>query len=433
MDKQYIETLQGKYKPGRISHGFLIVLALFLVSMVAWSSVGRLDIVSQAQGEVIPSTRTRTVQHLEGGIVREILVREGQVVEQGQPMVVLEQIISDAFFEEVQARIVSLRLDEARLEAQKNDLDSPVYPEDLKEKHTQLVNRSTSLFHALQNAHESSLASQRELIRQREHTIREITTRRENSLNSLALLEEQIELSQALLEENMTTRYQHLAYLREESSLKSRIEEDAEALEAARAALSEARAELHKIRTEHRKYIESQLKKTRQDLEEVRHKQRRHADSLARTVLRAPGDGVVKSLTVTTIGGVIGPGMEVAEIVPADDTLVVEAKLPVSDIGYVHEGQVASVRLSARESVMFGKLEGRVIHVAPDTTVTDEGGAFYAVRVQTKEDSFRHKEMEYRLYPGMHMQVSIHTGTRTVLQYLLDPLLGTMSGILQER
>ncbi|MFP4109072.1 MAG: HlyD family type I secretion periplasmic adaptor subunit, partial [Desulfonatronovibrio sp.] len=113
--------------------------------------------------------------------------------------------------------------------------------------------------------------------------------------------------------------------------------------------------------------------------------------------------------------------------------LVIEAMLPVGDIGYVHEDQEATVRLASRESIMFGKLEGRVIHVAPDTTVTPEGGAYYAVRIQTEKDRFENNGMEYRLYPGMIMQVAIHTGSRTVLQYILDPLMGTMSGVLQER
>lgn len=433
MDKAFIEDLEKKFRPGKGSRAFMLVLGLFCVLFLAWASVGRLDIASTAQGQVVPSTRVRTVQHLEGGIVREILINEGQVVSAGQPLIVLEQIVSDAYFEEVQSRIVSLRLDLARLEALSQNLDQPEFPDDLKRDHPGMVERSMSLFMALKDSYVSNVVSQGELIRQREHQVREIITRRDNARKNLELLEEQIALSRELLEENLTTRYKHLSYLREESSLKSRIEEDGAALEAARAALSEARANLEKIRTAHHKDIENQLKKARQDLEEIQQRQRRHADSLDRTVLRSPVDGVIKTLNVTTVGGVIRSGMDVAEIVPAGDTLVVEAMLPVGDIGYVHEGQQASVRLASRESVMFGKLEGTVIHVAPDTTVTPEGRAYYAVRIQTDKDRFAHKDMEYRLYPGMIMQVAIHTGTRTVLQYILDPLMGTMTGVLQER
>ncbi len=433
MDKTFIEKLDKKTRSDRSSRLFLLVLGLFCVLFVMWASVGRLDIVSKAQGEVVPSTRVRTIQHLEGGIVREILVNEGQVVSEGQPLIVLEQIVSDTYFEEVRSRIVSLRLDLTRLEALSQGRDQPEFPDDLVRDHPGMVERSTSLFMALKDSHVSNMVSQGELIRQREHQVREIITRRDNARKNLELLEEQIALSQELLEENLTTRYKHLAYLREESALKSRIEEDGAALEAARASLSEARANLEKIRTAHHKDIENQLKIVRQDLEEILQRQRRHADSLDRTVLRSPVDGVIKTLNVTTVGGVIRSGMDVLEIVPAGDTLVVEAMLPVGDIGYVHEGQQASVRLASRESVMFGKLEGRVIHVAPDTTVTPEGRAYYAVRIQTDDDRFAHKDMEYRLYPGMIMQVAIHTGTRSVLQYVLDPILGTMSGVLQER
>jgi membrane fusion protein, adhesin transport system len=433
MDTSLIDKLDKKTRSGRSSRLLLYVLALFCVSLTVWASVGTLDIVSMAQGQVVPSTRVRTVQHLEGGIVREILINEGQVVSAGQPLIVLEQIVSDAFFEEVQSRIISFRLDLARLEALSQDLDEPDFPDELKQSHPQLVAKSKSHFMALKDSYLSNMFSQQELIRQREHQVREIITRRDNARKNLELLEEQIALSQELLEENLTTRYKHLSYLREESALKSRIEEDGAALDAARASLSEARANLEKIKTAHHKDIENQLKKVRQDLEEIQQRQRRHADSLDRTVLRSPVDGVIKTLNVSTVGGVIRSGMDVVEIVPAGDTLVVEAMLPVGDIGYVHEGQGASVRLASRESVMFGKLEGRVIHVAPDTTVTPEGRAYYAVRIQTEKDRFAHKDMEYRLYPGMIMQVAVHTGTRTVLQYILDPLMGTMTGVLQER
>jgi membrane fusion protein, adhesin transport system len=433
MDTSFIDKLDKKCRPGRKSRLLFLTLALLCISFVAWASVGTLDIVSMAQGQVVPSTRVRTVQHLEGGIVREIMINEGQVVSAGQPLIVLEQIVSDAYFEEVQSRIVSLRLDLARLDALSRGEGRPDFPGDLVKKHPEMVERAMSLFTALKDAHVSDMVSQGELIRQREHQVREIITRRDNARKNLELLEEQIALSQELLEENLTTRYKHLSYLREESALKSRIEEDGAALEAARASLSEARANLEKIRTAHHKDIENQLKKVRQDLEEILQRQRRHADSLERTVLRSPVDGVVKTLHVTTVGGVVRSGMDVVEIVPAGDRLVVETMLPVGDIGYVHEGQKASVRLASRESVMFGKLGGKVIHVAPDTTVTPEGRAYYAVRIQTEKDRFAHKDMEYRLYPGMIMQVAIHTGTRTVLQYILDPLMGTMSGVLQER
>ena len=433
MDKEYIERLNRKTNPGRSSHIFFLVMALFCISFVAWASVGTLDIVSMAEGQVVPSTRVRTVQHLEGGIVREILTNEGQVVSAGQPLIVLEQIVSDAFFEEVQSRIIALRLDQARLEALRENKDTPVFPDDLQHSHPQMVERSKSLFMAMKDSYQSKIFSQQELIRQREHQVREIITRRDNARQNLKLLEEQVALSQELLDESLTTRYKHLAYLREEAVLKSRIEEDGASLEAARAALREARANLEKIRTSHQKDIENQLNQARQDLEEIQQRQRRHADSLERTVLRSPVDGVVKTLYVTTVGGVVRSGMDVVEIVPAGDKLVVEAMLPVGDIGYVHEGQEATVRLASRESILFGKLEGMVIHVAPDTTVTPEGRAYYAVRIQTERDRFVHKDMEYRLYPGMIMQVAIHTGNRTVLQYVLDPLMGTMSGVMQER
>ncbi len=432
MHPQFIARLEQQYRAGVGTHLFLLFLTVSCLLLGGWAALGHLDIVSQAEGQVVPSSRVRTVQHLEGGIVREILVHEGLVVAAGQPVIILEQVVTDTYFEEVQSRIVSLRLDIARLEALRQG-ETLTLSGELQASYPDMAYHTEALFTALQNAHQSNLTFQTEQIRQREHHITEITTRRTNARQNLKLLQEQVALSESLLVENLTTRYQHLAYLREESVLKSRIEEDGAALEAARSALKEASAGLEKIRTDFLRDIENQLKRSRQELEEILQRQRRHTDTLERTVIRVPVDGVIKTLHVTTVGGVVRPGMDIAEIVPMDDTLVVEAMLPVSDIGYVREGQPATVRLANRESILFGKLEGTVIHVAPDTTITGTGGAYYAVRVKTADDRFRHRDLEYRLYPGMLMHVSIHIGARSVLQYLLDPLFGTMTGIFQER
>ena len=432
-DKQTFTHWEEKTRPGKKAYNFLVILGICCAVVALWATVSRLDIMSMAEGEVIPSSRTSVVQHLEGGIVKDILVREGEQVKQGQPLVVLEETISDAFFEEVQARIASLRLDMHRLQSLQAGQDQLELPAELQKKYQDLAEQTLLFFEAQQSAHESNLAAQRELISQKESQIEEIRIRRENSFKNLELLQEQIELSREMLQENMTTRYEHLVYLREEAALKSRIEEDAAALQATRAALSEARIRKENIRKDYREHIASQLKTTRDELMEMLQQQRRHADSLERTVLRSPSDGEIKTMHVNSVGEVITQGTDVAEIVPAGDQLVVEARLPVGDIGYVHRGQPATVRLATRDGAMYGRLEGEVVHVAPDTTVTEDGVTYYPVRVQTHENSFRHRDMEYSLYPGMHMQVSIHTGTRTVMEYILEPLLGTMSGVLQER
>lgn len=422
-----------KEQVARASRAFLWLCVLGVTAFFVWGAFFTLDIVSMAQGEVIPSSKVKSVQHLEGGIVREILVREGDIVSEGQSLIILEEISTGASVEEIEIRTTSLTAEVARLDAQAQMLDEPVFPEGFEAQHPKLAAEARALFAASRSRLESEFAAQRENMIQREQDIAEIRARLRNNRESLKLVREQVALSKELLRDNLTTRYKHLAYLREQSELVGRIEQDKAALPRAESSLVEARERLNKIERSYREEAQDDLRKARQELEEFSQRLLRYTDSLDRTVIRSPVDGVVKKLYIVTIGGVVKPGMVLVDVVPSSDRLVVEAHLPISDIGYVQEGQSAIVRLASQDAARFGKLEGHVVHVSPDTFTTPEGMTFYSVRIETEGVSFRHGDFEYRLIPGMLVMAYIHTGERTVLEYLSDPFLSTMGQAMQER
>lgn len=419
--------------PNRAPHVVLWLCALAMSVFLLWAGFFKLDIISVADGQVVPSSRVQVVQHLEGGIVHEILVREGEKVAVDQPVVILEQTISGTGVEELQSRITALRVEIASLEAQARKRAEPAFDDELKSAHPDLVEQAKSLFRATLTSHRNEVAAQRELIAQREHALNEISARIKNARDNLKLVDEQVALSAELLRDSLTTQHKHLAYLRDQGELRSRIEEDQSALAGARSALSEARVKLERIESSFQENVESRLRDARQLLDESTQRLRRLADSLNRTVIRSPVEGVVKTLHVTTLGGVLGPGQSVAEIVPSEDRLIVEAKLSITDIGYVQVGQSAAVRLMGRESSVYGKIDGTVIHVAPDSTTAQDGRVYYLVRVETMQDHFDSGDATYQLFPGMAVMVHIHTGKRTVLQYLGQPLAARFTGALQER
>ena len=176
-----------------------------------------------------------------------------------------------------------------------------------------------------------------------------------------------------------------------------------------------------------------ELEDKRRRLNELNQRLGKFEDSLKRTTLRSPVDGVVKTLHVVTRGGVVRPGGDVVEIVPGEDRLVVEARLPIQDIGYVRPGQVARLKLASPDAVRFGSLDGTVTVVSPDTVITQQGQAFYKVRLETEQTYFERGPVRYQLYPGMQIMASILTGERTVLEYLLTPFLYAMDSALEER
>lgn len=166
---------------------------------------------------------------------------------------------------------------------------------------------------------------------------------------------------------------------------------------------------------------------------ELTQRMQKFKDSLQRTVVRSPVDGTIKSLYVFTVGGVLRPGDPIADIVPAGDRLIIEAKLPTSDIGYIEEGQTAVIKLASADAMRFGGLDGNVINISPDTLVTPDGMPFYKVRIETEDDHFQRGSQKYNLFPGMQVMANIQTGQRTVLEYVLAPLLNSMDDAMQER
>ncbi|MES9995296.1 HlyD family type I secretion periplasmic adaptor subunit [Desulfovibrio aminophilus] len=417
----------------RATRSFFYLCGASCLLLFFWSLVGRLDIVSEAQGEVIPRSKVKRIQHLEGGIIRELLVREGDAVIENQPLVELVTTSSETNVEELQVRTNSLRVEIARLEAEEQGKAEPDYPEEIRRESPEVVNQSLEHFRSRRKRLESELTGQDEKIRQREKDVEEITARLRNSRHSLELLRQQIAISSSLLKDQLTSKYKHLSFLQEESNLVSRIEEDTAALDRSNSTLAAARGERERILNAYHEEVQGALRKAQTDLLEFSQRLRKFTDELTRTVIRSPVAGVVKALYVVNVGEIIKPGMTIMDIVPAGDTLIIEAHLPIADIGYVQPGQRAVIKLASRDARRFGFLEGTVTQVSPDALSMPNGATYYRVLVETERDHFSSGSDRYQLYPGMRVVAGIHIGSRSVLGYILDPFLDTLSQGLQER
>lgn len=413
-----------------------LLLAGTLASVIGfsfWAATGRLDVVSLASGEVVPASGVKPVQHLEGGIVAAILVREGDSVGKDQPLIELEPTRSGADLEELDLRVASLEAKEQRLKAEAAGQTKLAYSRSFANRKAALVRAEIALFNSRLKRVENQLDVHREQIIQREQEVFEIEARFANNQTALELLDEQLTISAKLLKLDLTNRMGHLALLREQTALKGALATDQVLLPRARAAQNEAKAQLAAIRSAFSEDALSQLNEVRRDKAELTQRRRKLADSLRRMVLRAPVAGTIKTLNILTTGAVVQAGRTVAEIVPAGDRLVIEARLPTADIGYVHVDQAVRVQLASADAARLGWLDGRVTRISPDALATREGDSFYRVRIETDRDYFEHKGLTYQLYPGMRVQCSILTGSRTVWQYLVDPYYNTLKQALRER
>jgi len=470
----------GKHGIDRVTRTFFHLCVGFCVSFFIWASFSPLDIVSDAVGEVIPSSRVKRIQHLEGGIVRSILVREGDLVETGQPLVELESTASDSTVGELNIRINSLEAEVARLEAEsrwfttsvpqavsppaegdgedegegRGSIRQPVasepsplqpelrtdpyavsieFPARLLAEAPGVAEQAREFYEARRDRFINDLSAQREKITQREQDVQEITVRIRNQRQGLAYVREQIAISEELLKDKLTSRYKHLGFLKEESGLVSRIQEDEAALIRARSALAAARESLEQLFNAFHEEVQDTLRKSRRELLEFSQRLRKMSDSLERTVIRSPAHGIVKSVYIMGEGEVVQPGMTVLDIVPAGDKLVIEAHLPLGDIGYVQLGQTATVRLPTGDARMYGNLEGMVTGISPDAITKEDVGTFYKVLVETESDRFEKDGRRYQLFPGMRVLVGIKTGERTVMEYLVYPYFDTLYHGMRER
>ncbi len=418
---------------GRGTVSFILLATLFVCALGAWTWYGTLDIVSATVGEVVPGSKVRQIQHLEGGIVSDIRVQEREVVESGQILVTLDSTQIDAEVAELQSRLTSLRIDIVRLEAELAGNNAAVYPDDLVQRVPTQIEAARALMETRRKRLAAEFNVQRQLIAQRRQEIVEVSARLDTAEATRGFLDEQIKISDTLLKQNITNRMTHINLLKDLATLDGQVKEDRALLQRTHAALEEARAKLSEIAERFTEEGRSELTTARREFDELTERVRKFQDSQSRMVIRSPVAGIVKTVAVSTVGGVIRAGDVLAEIVPLDDRLVIDARMPLEDIGFVRTGQRAQITLTSADAARFGKLEGTVAGVSPDALLDDEGVPYYSVRIEPDAQGFNDGDLEYRLYPGLRVASSIVIGERRIAQYILDPYVSSMRAAMRER
>jgi adhesin transport system membrane fusion protein len=421
-----------EHAPERGDGMFLASFAL-VAAAFAWAAAAELNITSSAPGDVVPLSYNQSVQHFEGGIVRDILVTEGESVRAGQPLVELDETRTRADLEELKLRLASLAADMARLEAEASGRDTIEFLAGFAHEHPDLAARTRDLFRARRDRLAADIEIQRQDIAQRDQEVALVRTRIAGAQTSLTLIREQLGISETLLKREITNRMKHIELLRDEATAANSIAEDRATLLRVGAALAESRGKLAWIDRKYEEETRSALDEARRNHSELSQRLNRFQDSLERSTLRAPMDGIVKTLAISTRGAVVKPGETVVELVPRDSDLVVDAHLPVQDIGYVRQGQEAVVTLAGSDGSRFGHIGGRVLTISPDTMLDTNKQPYYKVRVELSSRSFKYGDRVYEVYPGVHVVCSILTGKRTILDYVFAPILSGFQRTMQER
>lgn len=416
-----------------VAYIILIAVVLFFTAAVIWAKYTVIDEVTRGEGKVIPSSKVQVIQNLEGGIVEELLVSEGDLVEPDQVLLVLDDTSFSSDLGEIQANAVVLKAKIARLQAEVEDRELS-FPPEVTAEAPETAQDERELMQARRQSLESQVSILEGQAAQRRQELAELRGKIEQARSSLSLLQEEISITRPLVQNGVVPKINLLRLEREANDLQGEIKASQLAIPRAEAALREATERIEEKFLAFRSEAQTELNQARGELAAIEERLRGARDRVRRTEIRSPVHGVVKTLHVRTIGGVIRPGMDIVEVVPLDDTLLVEAKIRPADIGFLRPGQTATVKFTAYDFSIYGGLEGTVERISADTIVEEETQeSFYRVVIRTKKNSLKRNGKLLPLMPGMVASVDILTGKRSILDYLLKPILKAKSNALTER
>jgi len=406
----------------------MILLAL----SIGWANFATLDEVSIATGEVVPAGRIRVIQHLEGGIIQEIYVTEGDTVREGQTLLQLDLASGGTNQEELQVRIDSERLVKARLEAEATGSELN-FPEDVALRRPAIVAAQRQAYDARRRELSSTIQVMREQVKQRVLEVEELTARSRAVKSNYRLALERLKMSKSLLAEGLTAKMEHLELEAEVENLDGEMKSLRPSLPKVEAAVEEARQRQQETESRFRREAQDQLGKIEENIARVTELLSDATAQGIRAEIKSSINGVVKNMRYNSIGNVVKPGEPIMELVPTGDRLVVEAKLNPIDRGYVNEGQAATVKISTYDFARYGGLEGIVIRVAPDSSTDEDGAPYFRVVVQTDKNFLGLREGNLPITPGMQATVDIHTGEKSVMDYLVKPVLKLRHEAFRER
>ena len=432
-NSEYLDDIQQSLSlnTASSSHYILWITIFFLLVFLYWANQAEIDEVTRADGRIIPSSEVQIVQNLEGGIISEILINEGQQVEQDQLLLRIDDTQFSASYDENDLRLNALRVNIERLnaEVENQEFVSHNSPPALAE----LYQNELALYRSRKNALASSISILNEEKTQKQQRISELSASNRALENNLKLAEEEISMKQPLVEKGVLPRVQVLDIEREISELKGKLDVNRHIIPRIRTEISEVDRRIEERQLNFRTQALAELNEKKVELARLNKAILSLEDRVKRTEVVSPVTGTVKQINVNTIGGVVQPGMDLVEIVPTDDTLVVEAEVKPSDIAFLYPGQTAVVKLTAYDFAIYGGLEATLEHISADTISNERGERFYQIRVRTTKNSLGSTEGSLPIISGMAAQVDILTGKKTIMDYLLKPINRAKEKALRER
>jgi len=406
-DQHYITDVNSAslYGASIQSHLILWLSVAFVIIAIIWANFAELDEVTRGSGKTTPSSHIQIIQNLEGGILAEILVREGQVVKKGQALLQLDAVRFASSLNETKLKYYELLAATARLSAEVEN-KVLIIPPVVLNKAPDIAENAQRLFKSRRNELNATTKILKEQVNQ--------------YARGYSLLKEELDMSAPLVDEGAMSRVELLRIKREVNDMLGQ--------------LTDAKNKLAETRVRFQTKALEELNQAKAELDRTSESTLALEDRVTRTRVLSPVKGIIKQLKVTTVGGVIQPGMDLVEIVPIDDQLLIEAEIRPADIAFLHPGQKAMIKLTAYDFSIYGGLEAELEHISADSITNEEDGEnYYIIRLRTNKNYLEKNGAKLNIIAGMTADVDILTGKKSVLDYLLKPILKAQQRALRER
>ena len=433
------------------SHRLIIwSLAAFFVCFIIWAFFSKLDQVTTGSGKVIPSSQIQVIQSLDGGIMQDLYVQEGMMVTKGQPLVRIDDTRFRSDFAQQEQEVYGLRTNVIRIRAELDSITitdvgtdwreqvkitkkALVFPQTLVDKEPELVRRQQEEY----SGRLDNLSNQLEIlvrqIQQRQQEIEDVTSKIASLTTSFQLISRELELTRPLAKKGIVPEVELLKLERTVNDLQGELQSMRLMRPKIKATVDEAILKRREAVFMYAADLRAQLNEMQTRLSRMTEAQVGAQDKVSKAEIVSPVNGTIKSIHINTLGGVVQPGIDIIEIVPSEDQLLIETKIIPKDIAFLHPGLPAIVKVTAYDFTRYGGLKGTVEHISADTSQDEEGNSFYLVRVRTELSSLTKDDGTLMpIIPGMLTTVDVITGQRSILEYILNPILRAKDTALRE-
>ncbi len=433
-EKEFMEELEAatRMKPTAGSHFMLIAIVSLVAAFVVWSSRSEIEEITHGSGQVVPTQEVQVVQSLEGGILSELLVREGETVKKGQVLVKVNDVAFTSEARGAEARSLALKAKKARLEAEAQG-NKFIIPKEVKEKFPDIARNEVALYQSRKEELNNAKSILDNKISSARAGLAEVRAKINRLAESRTLLNQELSITKEMVRKKAIPKLEEIRLNRELVNISGQIRESSEKKTGLGAELRRAKKERKDREDKFKSQVLGELNDIESQISQLDESLTAIGDRVSRREVRSPVDGVVNKIMLKTIGGVIEPAMKLVEVVPLDNDLKIMARVAPQEIAFLRPAQEVNIKVSAYDSQRYGSLKGKLIRIGVNSVTDREGNIFFEIEVRADKNFLGTEEHPLPITPGMVAEIEIITGKRTILSYLAKPVLRAKDKALTER